>query len=189
MRKLPHYIEDVFTLDKKTVDGKCIIHVLDCCKLPWLRVRSVALETSGVNDFSIIDCSPCNIIVSTNTSQNLIQGFNFANGNLLWNIDGMSYNIVQPCKIASSNQDEIYITDSESLKAKNWTFTRSSNVAKFLQLKCKTVRFWCQFSKVGSLKQGSNVFDHKYSHLVSHLINFPKHKYKYAKALYKYSER
>ena len=116
MRKLPHYIEDVFTLDKKTVDGKCIIHVLDCCKLPWLRVRSVALETSGVNDFSIIDCSPCNIIVSTNTSQNLIQGFNFANGNLLWNIDGMSYNIVQPCKIASSNPDEIYITDSESLK-------------------------------------------------------------------------
>ena len=116
MRKLPHYIEDVFALDKNTVDGKHVIHVLDCCKLPWLRVRSIALETSGVNDFRIIDCSPCNIIVSTNTSEKFIQGFNFANGNLLWNIDGTSYNIAQPCNIATSNRDEIYITDSESLK-------------------------------------------------------------------------
>ena len=116
MRKLQHFIEDVFTLDKNPVDGKCVIHVLDCCKLPWIRVRSITLETRDVTDFSIIDCSPCNIVISTNSTEKLIQGFNFSSGNLLWNIDGMSCNIAKPCKIAANNRDEIYVTDSDSLK-------------------------------------------------------------------------
>ena len=114
LRKIPHYIEDVFTLDQNTVGGKCGIHVLDCCKLPWRRLRTITLETGVVNDFSIIDSSPCNVIVTTNTSENLIQGFSFVNGNVLWSIAGKSCNIQNPCKIAANNQDEIYITESGS---------------------------------------------------------------------------
>ena len=121
LRKFPHYIEDVFALDKDTVSDKCVIHVLDCCKLPWRRVRHVTLETSQVNDFCIIDSTPHNIIITTHTPKQLVQGFSFVTGHHLWNIEGKTSNITHPMKIAVNNNDEIYITDS-------WSTQNTSNL-------------------------------------------------------------
>ena len=116
LKKFPLFIEDVFALEKDPINGKCVVHVLDCCKLPWKKVRYITLECNLVTDFSIIDTSPCNIIITTHSLKQLVQGFNFATGQHLWDIQGLTCNSLQPSKIAVNNNDAIYITDSKSHK-------------------------------------------------------------------------
>ncbi len=115
MRKTPTFVEDIFALDQQKKGDKNILRVLDCCKLPWNRVRDISLAVNEIDDFCIVESNQsCNVIITTNTLASSVQGLNFIDGSQLWEIKGINCGLLGPLKITLESPDEVYITDTKS---------------------------------------------------------------------------
>ncbi len=115
MRKTPIFMEDIFALDQQKKGGKNVLRVLDCCKLPWNRVRDITLGVDEIDDFCIVESNQSrNVIVTTDTIASSVHGLHFTDGSHLWTITGENSGILGPLKITSESQDEVYITDTKS---------------------------------------------------------------------------